>query len=301
MKAKIIGLLLATVSAGYAQEVNDSLSLKVVYDAKIKKCNQLPHSVAKFSLDLWGDEASLFYMSENPEIAIRKQKFAEHTGRQFPELKAAATHPLEDGCAWSSYVVQKNNPKPDTLKLWYCFGNNTLYYYEPIPAQDWQPEEGDTLIADYACQKARCDFRGRQWTAWYTLDIPYSNGPWKLGGLPGLILKADDAAGDFSFTCISISTAKEKVVLPLPYRDKLPFQEIKEVTPDAMQRELKTHLANIVTIEESMQFIFSESNLPSREEIDAMHAKLDSERRKRTACLIEDFGTPKDESKKKKK
>ena len=297
MKVKIIGLLLATVSAGYAQELNDSLSLRVVYESKVRECLEKPHRVGEYSLDMWGDGASLFYMSRDPELEAFQNR--QDKNATFG-VDLESMHPIER-CGGSSFIVQKNSPKPDTLMLLYQGVTHTFYNYEPIPAQDWQPEEGDTLIADYACQKARCNFRGRQWTVWYTLDIPYSNGPWKLGGLPGLILKADDAAGDFSFTCIRISTAKEKVVLPLPYRDKLPFQEIKEVTPDAMQRELKTHLANIVTIEESMQFIFSESNLPSREEIDAMHAKLDSERRKRTACLIEDFGTPKDESKKKKK
>lgn len=40
---------------------------------------------------------------------------------------------------------------------------------------------------------------------WYTLDLPYNDGPWKLSGLPGLIMKADDTKGDYSFTAISIT------------------------------------------------------------------------------------------------
>ena len=41
---------------------------------------------------------------------------------------------------------------------------------------------------------------GKQWTAWYTEEMPSSAGPWKLRGLPGLIIKAEDAEGIHCFT-----------------------------------------------------------------------------------------------------
>ncbi|RQE01044.1 GLPGLI family protein, partial [Prevotella intermedia] len=41
------------------------------------------------------------------------------------------------------------------------------------------------------CKKATTNFRGRYWEVWYTEDIPISQGPWKLCGLPGMILKAN--------------------------------------------------------------------------------------------------------------
>ncbi len=63
---------------------------------------------------------------------------------------------------------------------------------------------GDTTIVGYKCKKAICNFRGRKWTAWYTLDIPISEGPWKLDGLPGMIFKAIDSLNQFSFECIGV-------------------------------------------------------------------------------------------------
>ncbi len=69
---------------------------------------------------------------------------------------------------------------------------------------DWQLQRGDSVVCEYPCQKATATFRGRTWTVWYTLDLPYSDGPWKFCGLPGLILYAYDSEGLFRFNCIGI-------------------------------------------------------------------------------------------------
>ncbi|MCQ7926438.1 GLPGLI family protein, partial [Salmonella enterica] len=62
-------------------------------------------------------------------------------------------------------------------------------------------------------------FRGRVWTAWYAPELPYDNGPWKLRGLPGLILKATEQDGIFSFEATGIEKAPAKDLKPaeLPY------------------------------------------------------------------------------------
>lgn len=80
-----------------------------------------------------------------------------------------------------------------------------LYYYkETIPTFDWELLPGDTTICEYPCQKARVTFRKKTWNVWYTLDIPYADGPWKLSGLPGLILMAEDTEKNFLYTAYRI-------------------------------------------------------------------------------------------------
>lgn len=90
-----------------------------------------------------------------------------------------------------------------------------LQVNETIPPQDWEIT-GDTLtVLNYLCQKAETTFRGRSYNAWFTLDIPVNDGPWKLYGLPGMILKAEDSQGIFKFEAIGISQASdEKIELP---------------------------------------------------------------------------------------
>lgn len=63
----------------------------------------------------------------------------------------------------------------------------------------WQIEDETKQIAGYSCQKATTTFKGRNYEAWFCPDIPLSYGPWKLNGLPGLILSAQDDKGEVVF------------------------------------------------------------------------------------------------------
>ena len=76
-------------------------------------------------------------------------------------------------------------------------------YSEPVNEMEWQIlPDTDTLLF-YSCQKAVTTFRGRQYEAWFTPDIPVNEGPWKFCGLPGLILKIADSRQHYVYECVS--------------------------------------------------------------------------------------------------
>lgn len=80
------------------------------------------------------------------------------------------------------------------------------YYYKTKESNpNWILSNEKKKIDTFNCQKATTIFNGRTWIAWFTLDIPYPYGPWKLHGLPGLILEASDTEGKYTFTFTSIS------------------------------------------------------------------------------------------------
>lgn len=96
-------------------------------------------------------------------------------------------------------------------------------YDEEMPSFDWELTDSVTNVLGYECQSAKCKFRGREWTVFYTEDIPLTDGPWKLHGLPGLIMKASDEKGHYTFECIGI---KSKADRPITIY-KVPFNNVK--------------------------------------------------------------------------
>lgn len=77
-------------------------------------------------------------------------------------------------------------------------GRDTYSYEEDRPL-NWKISSETTKIGEYKVQKAETEFAGRKWTAWFTTDLPYQDGPYKFNGLPGLIVKVEDSQGDYSF------------------------------------------------------------------------------------------------------
>lgn len=76
--------------------------------------------------------------------------------------------------------------------------------YEPTPEIVWTLTDDTLTVGGYYCQTAMATHRGVAWTVCYTEDIPTSAGPWKLCGLPGLILKAETNDGIHRFTLASL-------------------------------------------------------------------------------------------------
>lgn len=86
-------------------------------------------------------------------------------------------------------------------------------YEDELNTQNWQFTDSSKSILDYSCQMATCDFRGRQWTAWFTPDIPISDGPWKFGGLPGLIMEVYDKGSQYHFTMVGLQKVESEPIV----------------------------------------------------------------------------------------
>jgi len=96
-----------------------------------------------------------------------------------------------------NYSIEKN--KKDQKTFYKERLGRDQYSYEEDRPLNWKILSETTKIGDYKVQKAETDFGGRKWTAWFTTDLPYQDGPYKFNGLPGLVVKAEDSTGDYSF------------------------------------------------------------------------------------------------------
>ena len=133
---------------------------------------------------------------------------------KFKEMQRAAALagnfddiPRRDG---SMYVVKSTDT--NVMKVYDTAGMEQYVVEEPIENIDWTLSE-DSLknVLGYDCIMATADYHGRKWTAWFTPEIPLQAGPWKLAGLPGLILEADADNGGYSFVATGIQNTTRQI------------------------------------------------------------------------------------------
>lgn len=110
-------------------------------------------------------------------------------------------------------TVYQNYPEGKLTTVDICKSNYAVLT-EDFAALDWELAEDTLTVCDHLCYKAITHYGGRTWEAWYAEDIPMSYGPWKLSGLPGLIMAANDTDGVNSFVINSLQSTDLMVSRP---------------------------------------------------------------------------------------
>jgi GLPGLI family protein len=95
---------------------------------------------------------------------------------------------------------------------------NTTYKIAEDQKPEWKILPEKQKIGEYNAQKATTTYGGREWTAWFSTDIPFQDGPYKFYGLPGLIVKLEDKTGSHTMTLIgnkkTVASSETEVQLP---------------------------------------------------------------------------------------
>ena len=108
---------------------------------------------------------------------------------------------------WSEYQYSQIFVRGKELTEWAVMpvAEFTQYRYkEPWPSMQWTLANEKQTICGYQCQKATCHWRGRDFVAWFTPQIPLKSGPWKFGGLPGLIMKVYDTRHVYTWEAVGV-------------------------------------------------------------------------------------------------
>lgn len=80
---------------------------------------------------------------------------------------------------------------------------------EATPEMSWKITKDTSTISGVACIKATTAYEGKNWEAWFSSELPFSNGPWKLHGLPGLIVEAYTTDKEIHYQFAGFENAKE--------------------------------------------------------------------------------------------
>lgn len=137
---------------------------------------------------------------------------------------------------------------------------------EKLPKLKWEILNDTLNILGFKTQKAKLNFRGRDYFAWFSSEIKISDGPYKFHGLPGLILKIESTDGKFTFEAYSLKLNISE--------DKLSITSLSNKYPNK----------RIITIKEKVSLIYENtekerkfrlSNNPNATEIKIEHSGIE--------------------------
>ena len=226
-KRVFISLLGFGFCAGcHPQSIIDTVSYRFVYDvqAKTYEINDRLFPDEHW-LDVGKNGVSKYYSMWKERYWEVNDSIKQIGGNYMDIQRVVHEQGIESSQFY--YYVYKNYPSTGKQTIDY-HSMEVLQYEEPM-GQDWELVEGDTIILEHPCQKAVCHYHDKTWTAFYATDIPIAEGPWKLCGLPGLILRAYDSNGAFLFHCIGIhpNVGKPMAIRETPRRRMKPEQAHK--------------------------------------------------------------------------
>ena len=117
--------------------------------------------------------------------------------------------------------IFKNMTSKNITTIDHIYMQGMYEYEESFNAFNWQITAETDTINNYVCQKAICDFGGRTWEAWFTSELPFSDGPYKFCNLPGLILNVADTENHYSWKFLSIERPSELMMVYEVINDRI--------------------------------------------------------------------------------
>lgn len=189
-------------------------NIQVIYHTDYTANAARPKNVkSEQTILIVGKESSEFYSPFRARIDSLVEAM-EKRGASYAEYQ---TEKAKYPDSRIHFRIYKNYPEKGKLTFTDKFTSMDYKYTEPLEKIEWRTEKETKEILGYKCQKATAKFRGRMWTAWYTSAIPVQDGPWKLWGLPGLILEANDENSLYRFVAIGLEKTGAK---PIAVRKK---------------------------------------------------------------------------------
>jgi GLPGLI family protein len=204
MKHPLTILLIAfTVGSSFAQEPDKTLARVHYTFTHISDTNQRDKPRVENMLLAIGKNASVYtsYDKLNQSLNVSKM-LAEQIKNQIGsnDLKfdlstsAKGTVNKTSLTRFDYYYFAKERKFITRERLF-----NTYLIEETAAVIDWKILKDTMSFSGIHCQKASANFKGRNWVAWYATALPFQSGPWKLNGLPGLIIEAYDDKKEVKF------------------------------------------------------------------------------------------------------
>lgn len=184
------------------------------------------------------------------DVNLNETKYYDNTFLEKDSINKANDSQLTNWTSQIPVTRKKNSNK----NINYTFIDDQLYSYPTEDLIQWKLSDKTKKYLHFDLQQATANFGGRKWTAWFTKEIPLSEGPYKFTGLPGLIVLLEDDRDQYSFALVK-SKKLEKTYdtsnflelrygnKPFPISEKIYLKKSLEYYNDPLQ-EIRAEMKN---------------------------------------------------------
>ena len=202
MQKILVTMMALTLTIGAQAQQDDGLDamMAAMIAAKIHQDSIDTSSlVAVYDYECQTQDADGKAVTDRRKVCLQ---VGQHCMRSFPYRKFREDTEGYDYMTLEELPLLKSEGYCFMPEVWTDYPEGKVTVRDAIPPTIYETQEerkpinwelsDDTLtVAGFLCKLATCQLHGRKWTALYSEDIPTSAGPWKLCGLPGLVLKAE--------------------------------------------------------------------------------------------------------------
>jgi GLPGLI family protein len=221
MRSLIIVVLLLGLGNLQAQ---DQYSYKATYQLEFQEDSTDDNSLKS--------EAGVLYLSE-------EQSRYSSLGKAIKDSLENMTNPVilrmdeYNQMTNFKYTIYKDYQENELILAEKVF-QYELKYKQDLKQIDWEIQPENKEILGFSVQKATGNFAGRNYIAWFAPELPFSDGPYKFSGLPGLILEISDLKNHYHFSLTAFQELANPVdkLLNLDNYKTVSQQELDQVRDD---------------------------------------------------------------------
>ena len=143
-------------------------------------------------------------------------------------------------------------------------GEFDMLLNEPLDLFDWQLGKETKTILGYKCFNASCSFRGREYIAYFTREIPFKAAPWKFHGLPGVILEvySTDDFCRWTAKSLKIKPHERNINLPFDGKKMIDLEEYKNILSRKQKSYKEARKRLMIEYKNNSNIIISPDSIP---------------------------------------